>query len=96
MPSARFLLAALVAVLVTSGVAGRVGYSLAVTKVEAAHNQDLLDQIAKGQEADQKRRAAEQERARMAEVLGAAAYAEPVVVERCLSPSRVQRLNALR
>ncbi|SMP09670.1 hypothetical protein [Shimia sagamensis] len=96
MPSARFLLAVVALVLIASGGAGWVGYTKGIAKAEAAHNQELLDQIAKGQEADQKRRAAEQERARMAEELEAAAYAEPVVVERCLGPNRVQRLNALR
>ena len=62
---------------------------------EAVHNAERLDQIEVGRMLETARRKAAQERDQLARELKEKANAEPVSVERCLSPGQVRRLNAI-
>lgn len=87
-----FKLVAIVAVL---GVVALGAYNRGKSDCEAAFNAARLDQIEAGEKLDDERRKIAIERDKLARELEEQAYAEPVVVQRCLSPSRVRRLNAL-
>ena len=70
----------------------RTGYAAA----EGAAQARLLAQIEAGQDLEEQRRKIAVERDTLARKLEEAAYADPVVVDRCLGPDRVRRLNAIR
>jgi hypothetical protein len=78
------------------GVAGWRGYSMGYSAAETAHKVELLARIEAGEKLDQARIKAARERDELARQLEEQAYAEPVTVDRCLSPSRVQRLNSIK
>jgi hypothetical protein len=65
------------------------GYTRASNAAKAA----ILAEIEKGKEADNERLALEKETRRLEAELAAAGDIEPVVVQQCLGPSRVRRLN---
>lgn len=70
----------------------RVGYASAVSD----HQSELLAQIEAGQKLEIARRHAMQQRDQLARELEEEAHADPIAVEHCLGPGRVQRLNAIR
>ncbi|MBT2130138.1 hypothetical protein [Aliiroseovarius lamellibrachiae] len=76
--------------------AGWQGYRLGYRASEAAKNAEHLAQIEAGKMLEAARLKAAAERDDLHRKLEEKAYADPVVVERCLGPDRVQRLNALR
>lgn len=86
---------ALAAGIVLSGLAGWQGYSMGKAKCEADHNEEKLQLIAESKESDRARIAAEVARDDMARQLDQVSVSDPVLVHRCLSPSRVRRLNLL-
>lgn len=86
----------LIGALVLAGITGWQGYRMGYAASENAQRQKLLDQIEAGRKLEDARRVIAQERDRLARELEGAAYADPVVVERCLGAGRVQRLNAIR
>ena len=63
---------------------------------EAAHAAQMLARIEAGQKLDAARRQVALERDALARKLEREAHADPVVVERCLGPDRLRRLNAIR
>lgn len=96
MPGPRLILSALAAVLICTAGAGWQGYRMGYAVAQAAQDARLLAEIQAGMKAEEARRALAQERDRLATQLKEEADADPVVVERCLGPGRLQRLNALR
>jgi hypothetical protein len=90
------ILGLVVAFVAAASVAGWQGYRMGYAKAQAAHDADLLAQIEAGQKLEADRRRVARERDALAEQLERAGNAEPVIVERCLAPSRVRRLNTLR
>lgn len=90
---APWLLAGTVAL---AALAGWQGYRMGHAACEDARRAELLAQIEAGQKLDAARRKAAQERDQLARELEGAAYADPVIVEQCLGPDRVRRLNAIR
>lgn len=86
-----FILAA-----VLTAVAGWQGYRMGYNKCEAAHNLERLAQIEAGQKLEAARRQALSERDELARRLDEEGFGDTVYVERCLGPSRVQRLNGVR
>lgn len=72
------------------------GYQRGKADCEAAHAQDLLDQIEAGRILENARIEAARQRDALARQLEEAAYADPVVVHQCLGTNRVRRLNAIR
>lgn len=70
----------------------RVGYGAAVSD----HQEEELARIEAGRMLEADRRRIAQERDLFADQLKEQAYAQPIVVDRCLDPGRVQRLNSLR
>lgn len=89
-----YIIAALI--VVSCGLTGWKAYGLGKSKCEATHNQERLDRAQAGEKLEQARRIVARERDELARKLKESAYADPVVVERCLSPNRVRRLNAIR
>lgn len=85
-------IAALSALLVTHGLIWR----LASDRCEARHAAQLLAQVEAGLKLDAARRAIEAQRDDLARQLEEQAYADPIIVPRCLGPDRVRRLNSLR
>ena len=81
---------------VLAGLAGWQGYRMGHAACEGHHRAEMLAQIEAGQKLDAARRKVAQERDRLARELEEAAYADPVLVERCLGPDRVRRLNSIR
>ena len=76
--------------------AGVQGYRMGYAAAEADQNAALLAQIEAGRKLDQERRRIAAERDSLARQLEDEANADPVVVDRCLPPERVLRLNRLR
>lgn len=76
--------------------AGFQGYRMGYVAAEADQNAALLAQIEAGRKLDQERRRIAAERDSLARQLEDEANADPVFVDRCLSPERVLRLNRLR
>lgn len=62
---------------------------------EAQHQAEILKRIEEGQKLDAERIKVARERDDLARRLEEQANADPVVVNQCLGPSRVRRLNAL-
>ena len=60
------------------------------------HNRKLLEAIEDSQEAEEERQRVELELVEATEQLKTAARNDPVVVNRCISPGRVKRLNEIR
>lgn len=87
--------AATVVLICTAG-AGWQGYRLGYAAAEAAQQTRLLAEIEAGQRLEEQRRILAQQRDELARKLSEEADADPVVVERCIGPERVRRLNALR
>lgn len=69
------------------------GYYMGYTRANNACKAAILVEIEKGKEADNERLALEEETRRLERELAAAGDVEPVVVQQCLGPSRVRRLN---
>lgn len=67
------------------------GYDIATAK----HERAIAAQVAAGEALNEERRRVAAERDDLARQLEETANADPVVVERCLGPSRVFRLNSL-
>lgn len=86
----------ILAALALAALTGWQGYRMGYSASENVQRQKLLDQIEAGQKLEDARRVIAQERDRLARELEGAAYADPVVVKRCLGAGRVQRLNAIR
>lgn len=76
--------------------AGAYGYRNGKAACEAEHKARLLEEIETGQRLEQERQRIALERDQLHRQLEEEAHADPVIVERCLSPDRVRRLNALR
>lgn len=72
------------------------GYRMGYGKCEAAHNAERLAQIEAGQKLEAARRQALSERDELARRLDEEGFGDTIYVERCLGPSRVQRLNGVR
>lgn len=72
------------------------GYEWGYGAADAKHKAELLAQIEAGRMLEDARRMAAQKRDDLSRKLEEAAHADPVVVERCLGPKRVRRLNAIR
>ena len=81
--------------LILAALTGWQGYRMGYAACDADHAQERLDQIEAGEKLNADRRKLAQERDDLARQLSEQANADPVVVHRCLGPSRVQRLNAL-
>ncbi|WP_320176613.1 hypothetical protein [Roseovarius pacificus] len=62
----------------------------------AAHNAEIIESQEEAKKLDAERREVMRERDDLARQLEEGAYADPVTVDRCLSPDRVRRLNSLR
>lgn len=92
----QMIAAAIVAALALSSFTGWRGYHIGYAKAESDHAARLLAEIEAGQKLDAARRALAAERDSLARQLEEESHADPVVVERCLSPNRVRRLNTLR
>lgn len=88
--------AVLAGALALSAFTGWQGYRAGRAACEAAHNATLLAHIEAGRKLDDDRRRLARERDELAAQLEEEAHADPVIVERCLAPGRVQRLNTLR
>lgn len=84
------------AALALAATAGWKGYQMGFAAAEAAQNARLLAQIEASEKLDADRREIARERDQLARKLEDEAHADPVVVDRCLSPDRVRRLNSLR
>lgn len=84
------------AALAALAVSGGFGYRMGQRACTAAHDAARLAQIEAGRKLDEARRQAARERDLLARQLEEQAYADPVLVERCLGPDRVRRLNAYR
>lgn len=82
--------------LALSAGAGLYGYRAGQFACEAEHKARLLEEIEAGQRLEQERQRIARERDQLHRQLEEEAHADPVIVERCLSPDRVRRLNALR
>ena len=78
------------------GLSGWQGHRMGYSAAEDNHRAELLEQIEEGQKIEAERLEIAQERDSLARQLEEQAYADPVVVNQCLSPGRVRRLNALR
>ena len=83
--------AAVVALIAFGWKCYRWGYEAADT----AHKEALAAEIQAGLRLDAERRAAAAERDELARQLEEAGNADPIIVDRCLSPNRVRRLNGL-
>lgn len=92
----QFLPHAIIAAIVLAGLTGWQGYRLGYDDAEDAHRVELLDQIEAGKKLEAARVAEAKKRETLARQLEEQAHADPIVVERCLGPDRVQRLNAIR
>ncbi len=86
---------AAVGVVILSAAFG-IGWVQGSAKCEARHSQALINQIEAGQMLEDARRAVVRQRDDLVRQLEELAHADPVVVERCLGPDRVRRLNAIR
>ncbi|MBL4898115.1 MAG: hypothetical protein JKX76_00575 [Colwellia sp.] len=86
----------IIVALVLSGLCSWQGYRWGYDASETKHQSELLGRIEAGQMLEQARRTIALERDDLARQLEEEAYADPVVVQRGLSPVRVRRLNALR
>jgi len=75
---------------------GLQGYRMGYGAAEAARQAEDLARIEAGRILEADRRRIAQERDQLADQLKEQAYADPIIVKRCLSPGRVQRLNAIR
>lgn len=75
---------------------GWFSYSKGYEAAEAKHNAALLAQIEAGEKLEEARRVVAAERDELAKKLEEEAYADPVVIHRCLSPSRLRRLQTIR
>lgn len=95
-PDLRAILAALSIAAVTCAAAGWQGYRMGVAAETARQNAALLAEVAAGQKIEEQRRQIAQERDDLARQLEEEANASPIVVDHCLGPERVQRLNRLR
>ena len=91
----KVILIALIGALTLSGLGVWRGYAWGYAASEAQHNADRLAQISAGQELEAERREVARERDELAQQLEVEAYEEPVVVQQCLGPSRLRRLNAI-
>lgn len=72
------------------------GYSTGDKAATARHNAAIIAQMEAGEKLEAERREIARERDDLARQLEEAAYAEPVIVDRCLGPSRLRRLNSIR
>lgn len=72
------------------------GYRLGGTACQRKHDAAFLAQIEAGQKLDRARIEAMRARDLLAQQLEELSHADPVVVERCLGPGRLRRLNTLR
>lgn len=72
------------------------GYEWGYSSAEALRNAELLARIEAGKKLEAERLQIAAERDDLSRKLEDAEYAAPVFIERCLSPDRVRRLNALR
>lgn len=77
-------------------VAAFAGYQRGYAAAEADFNAQLLARIEAGQKLEQARITAIRERDHLSQTLEEQAHADPIVVEQCLGPDRVRRLNELR
>ncbi|WP_162947025.1 hypothetical protein [Ruegeria sp. EL01] len=75
---------------------GGLGYRMGYSAAEDDHKAELLEQIEAGQRSEAARIRVANERDDLARMLEEEENADPVIVEQCLSPDRVRRLNALR
>lgn len=75
--------------------AGLQGYRMGQSDCEAAHNASQLEMMAEGEKLKRERIEAEQRRDELARQLEIEANEDPIVVTRCLGPSRVRRLQSL-
>lgn len=82
--------------LVALALSTSLGYLKGKKDAEAEFQGRILAYIEAGQKLDDARRRVAQERDELAARLEEEAYADPVIVERCLSPDRLRRLNSLR
>ena len=86
----------ILAALAVVGVVGWQGYRMGVNACEARQNAELLAQIEAGEKLEADRIRLKQQRDALARKNEELANADPVLVERCLSPDRMRRLNSLR
>ncbi|MEP2782147.1 MAG: hypothetical protein ABJO67_04140 [Pseudoruegeria sp.] len=76
--------------------AGWQGYRMGHAACEAAHNAETLARIEAAQKLDAERINVARTRDELARMLEEQAHADPIIVQRCLNPDRVRRLNSLR
>jgi hypothetical protein len=84
------------AALALLAVVGAGGFRQGVASTEAKHARLELKQKQAADRLNAERRQIALERGALARKLEEEAHAAPVVVERCLGPGRLQRLNRLR
>lgn len=96
MISGKLVIGAVAALLACSALSGWQGYRMGHAVAEARYNSRLLAEIEAGQKLDEARRVLARQRDDLARQLEEEAHADPVIVERCMSPDRVRRLNTLR
>jgi hypothetical protein len=82
--------------LAVAGAIGFQGYRMGYASAEADQHAEELARIEAGRMLEADRRRIAQERDQLADQLKEQAHADPIIVERCLGPGRVLRLNALR
>jgi len=85
----------IIAVAALLAMAGAQGYKLGHDAADNKHQDTLLAEIEAAQILDAERRRVARERDDLAKQLEEQAYAEPISVKHCISPSRVRRLNAI-
>lgn len=71
------------------------GYRIGHRAAEAAHGAEILKQIEEARQLEAERIQIARERDELARRLEDEANADPVVVNQCIGPGRVRRLNAL-
>ena len=92
----KFAAIGIVGVMLAISAAFVVGQGKGKRACEAAHREAFLEQVAMGQKAEAARLKIAAERDAAYRKLEVQANEDPIVVDRCLSPGRLRRLNAIR
>lgn len=95
-PSMKIVALGVCAALALSSLAGLQGYRVGYSAADADFNAKLMAQMEAGRKLEADRRALSLERDNLARQLEEEGNSMPVLVDRCLAPARVQRLNAIR
>ncbi|WP_170760003.1 hypothetical protein [Ruegeria lacuscaerulensis] len=88
------ILIAFVGALAIAGGSGWKGYSLGYDAAEDGHRAEKLEMIEAAKELENERIDVAQQRANLAQEVQESINADPIVVSRCLGPSRGVQLNA--